>query len=155
MSNKDNSLSNTHEVGGVIYHIGDTENKGKKKDFYVREFVLEIKSNYKGTFYTTFNKFELKGENYVKMVDNYEVGDPVVVKFALDGRKWENPEGEEVFFLSLKAIEISQMPEALQDRKKDIDPDEFQYEMPLSELDKQLDKAIDNDKDDEDDGLPF
>lgn len=116
MSNQENNLGNFHQVGGILHHIADTENKSKKagKSFYIREFVLEIRATKGDRTFTSFAKFELKGDDYVKKVDTFEIGDPVVVTYVLDGRKW-SPKDEDkvVYFNSLKCLNVSQMPEAL------------------------------------------
>jgi len=151
---KKNNLSNYHQIGGVLYHIGNAINKGKKKDFYIKEFVLEIRSSRDGRPFTSFAKFEIKGEDKMYMTDAYEVGDPVVVTFTLDGRKWK-PEGEdEAIFNSLRVMGIEPMPAELsfdgeiEESKKEKDEKDYsQYIIP--------DLLKDEDVDDDFNDLPF
>ena len=110
---KKNNLSNYHQIGGVLYHIGNAKDRGKKKSFYIKEFILEIQVSRYGRTFSSFAKFEIKGEDKMRMTDPYEVGDPVVVTFTLDGRKWQ-PEGEEeTVFNSLRVMGIEPMPPEL------------------------------------------
>lgn len=117
------NTGNYHQIAGVLYHIGNAENKSRQPDksFYVKEFILEIKTSRGGRFYSAFAKFEIKGEDKMYMTDPYEVGDPVVVTFTLDGRKWKPPdEEEEIIFNSLRAIGVEHMPEESKEEETDV-----------------------------------
>ncbi len=70
--------------------------------FSVREFVIEI-SNDRG--WTDFVQFQLTN-NQCSLIDNFNVGDQITVTFDLRGRKWTNPQGQEVYFNTLSAWRI-------------------------------------------------
>jgi len=150
---KKNNLSNYHQIGGVLYHIGNAINKGKKKSFYIKEFILEIQASRYGRTFSSFAKFEIKGEDKMRMTDPFEVGDPVVVTFTLDGRKWQ-PEGEEeTVFNSLRVMGIEPMPPELTfegeieaGKKEKEEEGDSQYIIP---------EFLKDDEVIEDDDLPF
>ena len=154
MSGK-NELSNYHQLGGVLYKVGDAVNKTKdpkKKPFYILEFVLEVRENYYGKPVSTFAKFEIKDEDKFKMLDTYEIGDPIVVTFRVSGRKWKPDDGEERIFNSLVVSSITRMPEQLSfednnEKEKEEKHWSDDFFTPSSKK-----KEID---DDEDLGLPF
>jgi len=148
---KKNNLSNYHQIGGVLYHIGNAINKGKKKSFYIKEFILEIQASRYGRTFSSFAKFEIKGEDKMRMTDPFEVGDPVVVTFTLDGRKWQ-PEGEEeTVFNSLRVMGIEPMPPELtfEEEPKKNEKEEKDYSQYI------IPDLLKDDEVIEDDDLPF
>ena len=44
--------------------------------------------------------------NQCSLIDNFNVGDQITVTFDLRGRKWTNPQGQEVYFNTLSAWRI-------------------------------------------------
>ena len=72
--------------------------------FSVREFVLEIGNPQ--SQYTEHVLFQLTNQR-TTLVDQFQVGQEIVVDFDLQGRKWTNPEGRIVFFNRLNAWRIS------------------------------------------------
>jgi len=149
---KKNNLSNYHQIGGVLYHIGEAEPKGKN-NFYVKSIILEIHGIRNGKPTADWAKFEIKWEKNMHMTDPYEVGDPVVITFNLMGRKWKNKEGEEVIFNSLSVASIEPMPPELTfegeieaGKKEKEEEGDSQYIIP---------ELLKDDEVIEDDDLPF
>ena len=67
--------------------------------FQKREFVVEYSDNPQ---YPEYIKFELI-QDKCGLLDNFKVGDEVVVHFNLKGRKWTDPQGTVKYFNSLQA----------------------------------------------------
>ncbi len=67
--------------------------------FQKREFVVEYSDNPQ---YPEYIKFELI-QDKCGLLDNFKVGDEVVVHFNLKGRKWTDPQGVVKYFNSLQA----------------------------------------------------
>lgn len=90
------------QVIGKIEEIHDTVQR--TETFSVREFVLEISSP--SSQYSEHVLFQLT-QNRTTIVDQFQVGQEVMVDFDLQGRKWTNPEGRIVFFNRLNAWRIT------------------------------------------------
>ncbi len=90
------------ESVGTIHAIFDTKQITER--FQKREFVLEMSDNPK---YPQHVLFQLTGDR-VTNLDNFKVGDEVVVDFSLRGRRWESPQGEIKFFNSLDVWSVNQ-----------------------------------------------
>lgn len=90
------------QVIGKIEEIHDTVQR--TETFSVREFVLEISSP--SSQYSEHVLFQLTN-NRTTLVDQFQVGQEVMVDFDLQGRKWTNPEGRVVFFNRLNAWRIT------------------------------------------------
>lgn len=90
------------QVIGKIEEIHDTVQR--TETFSVREFVLEISSP--SSQYSEHVLFQLTN-NRTTIVDQFQVGQEVMVDFDLQGRKWTNPEGRIVFFNRLNAWRIT------------------------------------------------
>lgn len=90
------------QVIGKIEEIHDTVQR--TETFSVREFVLEISSP--SSQYSEHVLFQLTN-NRTTIVDQFQVGQEVMVDFDLQGRKWTNPEGRVVFFNRLNAWRIT------------------------------------------------
>ncbi|MFP4090034.1 MAG: DUF3127 domain-containing protein [Cyclobacteriaceae bacterium] len=85
------------DVKGTIIEISQTQQISDK--FQKREFVIEYADNPQ---YPEFVKFETI-QDKVNMLDEYKLGDEVVVYFNLKGRKWTDPQGQVKYFNSLQA----------------------------------------------------
>lgn len=90
------------QVVGKIEEIHEIVKR--TETFSVREFVLEITSQ--NSQYSEHVLFQLTNTR-TNIIDQYQVGQEVVVDFDLQGRKWTNPEGRVVFFNRLNAWRIS------------------------------------------------
>ncbi len=90
------------QVVGKIEEIHETMKR--TETFSVREFVLEISSQ--NSQYSEHVLFQLTNTR-TNIIDQYQIGQDVVVDFDLQGRKWTNPEGRVVFFNRLNAWRIS------------------------------------------------
>ena len=92
-----------YEYKGTVHRIGAVETVGKK-GFQKREIVLEPETQGK---FPTFGVFTLNGKDKVGLADNLSKGDAVTVRFAVDGREWEDRKtGKTRYFSSLSAIKI-------------------------------------------------
>ena len=69
------------------------------RDFKKREFILETDTE---TEYPQQIKFQLLKDK-VNMLDAIPMGTELTIHFNLQGRKWTNPEGKDVWFNSLNA----------------------------------------------------
>lgn len=90
-------------VSGKIREI--FPEKQIKETFKKREFVIDYlpESNYPQLI-----KFELVNEG-CSLINGYSIGDEVEVVFELTGREWINPEGERIYFTTLRALKISRL----------------------------------------------
>jgi hypothetical protein len=86
---------------GKIYKILDTQQVTEK--FRKREFVLEVTNN---PAYVQKVLFTLILDN-VSMLDGFNVGDEVSVKFNLKGKEWTSPNGDVKYFNTLEAETIT------------------------------------------------
>lgn len=85
------------EVKGKLIEIYDTAQISDR--FQKREFVIEYAENPQ---YPEFIKFE-SVQDKCAMLDEYTLGDEVIVYFNLKGRKWTDRQGETKYFNSLQA----------------------------------------------------
>ncbi len=120
------------EVHGVIYKKYDARTVGKKKPFTKREFIVEERSESPYGNMVNFLKFLLTGRD-TAYIDNFDIGDRVVVVANVRGSKWKPPDKKEtVFFTELRVIEI---------HYDDIDrSEEKQEEEDVFTSDKELDE---------------
>jgi hypothetical protein len=88
------------QITGIVYRIFDTQQVNPT--FRKREFVVEYSEN---PSYPQFIKFETIQEKCDDL-NNFKLGDKVEVSFNLKGRKWINPQNQEVFFNTLDAWRI-------------------------------------------------
>ena len=86
------------QIEGKIVEIFDKQQVSSS--FTKREFVVETEDQY-----PQMVKFELT-QNKCDDIDGYNKGDQVNVHFNVRGRKWTNPKGEDVYFVSLNAWRI-------------------------------------------------
>ncbi len=92
-------------VEGTIYKIFDAQNKGKSEDkpFWIREFVIYEQD---GKF-DNYHKLQMTGKDNMTELDKFNELDEVVCDIAINGRKWQNTRLEEVFFTTLKCINLA------------------------------------------------
>lgn len=88
------------EISGKLIEIFDTVQINDS--FRKREFVLEYSEN---SQYSEFIKFELF-QDKSDIINNFKVGDEVVVAFNLKGRKWNDPKGGVKYFNTLQAWRV-------------------------------------------------
>ena len=95
------------EVRGKLLKKYDTVNvsKNPQTPFNKREFVLEITETSKVGTFTETCLFELTKDKCSKL-DSFNEGDPILVKFGLKGRAWENQQGETKYFNNLSAWDL-------------------------------------------------
>ncbi|WPP50113.1 DUF3127 domain-containing protein [Catalinimonas niigatensis] len=85
------------EVKGTLIEIYDTAQISDR--FQKREFVIEYADNPQYPEYIKFESIQDK----CAMLDEYQLGDEVIVYFNLKGRKWTDRQGETKYFNSLQA----------------------------------------------------
>ncbi|MBQ3634062.1 MAG: DUF3127 domain-containing protein [Bacteroidales bacterium] len=90
------------QIVGKIHEIHETVNR--TETFQVREFVLEVSSA--TSQYMDYVLFQLTNQR-TGLIDMYKVGQQVVVDFDIQGRKWKNPEGKDVYFNRLNVWRLS------------------------------------------------
>ncbi len=90
------------QIVGKIHEIHETVNR--TETFQVREFVLEVSSA--TSQYMDYVLFQLTNQR-TGLIDMYQVGQQVVVDFDIQGRKWRNPEGKDVYFNRLNVWRLS------------------------------------------------
>jgi hypothetical protein len=88
------------EVQGKIVEIFDTVQVSD--NFRKREFVIEYADNPQ---YPEFLKFECI-QDKCTLLDEFSVGQEVMVNLNLKGRKWTDPQGNVKYFNSLQAWKI-------------------------------------------------
>lgn len=67
---------------GQIAYIGEIENKGKEKEFLVREMVVKTQEQYPQPI-----KFQMT-QDKCNIVEGYELGDLITVHFDIRGNEW-------------------------------------------------------------------
>ena len=87
------------ELTGVIKEIGTTQEFGQN-GFTKRQLVLETDGEYPQKFGIEFIK------DKTKVLDNYNVGENVVVGVNLRSRSYTNKDFEEVYITSLQGWRI-------------------------------------------------
>lgn len=95
----------SYTVTAKLHEIGETQVVSER--FKKREFVVITERLGGPTVYTEFIKFQIV-QDYVNLLDEYNVGDMVEVSFDLKGRKWDDPKsGETKYFTNLQAWKLS------------------------------------------------
>jgi len=86
------------EIKGKLIVINPTQQVSEK--FAKREFVIETEEQYpqKVMFQLTQDKCDY--------MDNFKIGQKVVVGFNLRGREWTSPQGEVKYFNTLEAWKV-------------------------------------------------
>ena len=88
------------ETVGKLHTIFETKQISEK--FSKREFVVELADNPK---YPQTVLFQLTGDRCA-MLDEFRVGDTVMIEFSLRGREWRSPSGEIKYFNSLDVWKV-------------------------------------------------
>jgi len=89
-------------ITGTVHKVFDTITVGAN-NFQKREFVLRTDEN---SPYPQLVKFEL-AQDKCSLIDGYQPGEIIDVKFNLRGREWTNPKGEVVYFNTLSPWAIN------------------------------------------------
>jgi len=93
----------SYNLRGKICELWPTQQKTEK--FRKREFVVEVNStNERGTF-IEYILLQLV-QNNCDELDSFNIGDMVIVRWSLMGRKW-GKKGEEKYFTNVEALEIT------------------------------------------------
>ncbi len=87
------------EIKGKIKKIFETKTFGQS-GFRKREVILVTHEQY-----PQFLKIEFV-QDKVDLLDQFKPGDDVVISFDLRGREWVNPEGETIYFNSIRGWRI-------------------------------------------------
>ncbi len=101
----------------LIREIQQISDKFKKREFVVTENSGQYPQHI--IFQAT--------QDRVDLLDGFNIGDSVEVKFNLRGREWTNPEGEVKYFNSMdcwalsKEEQTEQIPEAIKQDGEDDD----------------------------------
>ena len=88
------------ETVGKLHTIFETKQVSER--FSKREFVVELTDNPK---YPQTVLFQLTGDRCA-ILDDFKVGDAVMVEFSLRGREWRSPQGETKYFNSLDVWKV-------------------------------------------------
>lgn len=97
-------MSKSFEVQGVVHSIDETKTYGQN-GFTKREFVLKLTGEDENPSYPNYVALELIKDKCALM-DQYQVGDELVVSFNLSGRLWTKPGNPERCFTSLQAWRV-------------------------------------------------
>lgn len=89
------------KIQGKIVQIYETQTIGASS-FRKREFVLMYAEN---PTYPEYIKLEVV-QDKCDMMNDFNVGQDVDVNYNLKGRKWTNPQGEEVYFNTIQAWRV-------------------------------------------------
>lgn len=116
------------KLAGTIYKIFPAQNKGKSEDkpFWIRDFVIYEKDGK----HDNYHKLQMTGKDNTSELDKFNELDEVVCLIAINGRKWQNTRLEEVFFTTLKCLQIAQnlteeyQPFETAPEPKSLDPQE-------------------------------
>jgi hypothetical protein len=84
------------QITGKLIKLFKTQTVGTS-NFEKREFILLTDTN---TEYPQELKFQLLKDK-VNLLDNVSIDSEITIHFNLQGRKWTNPEGKDVWFNSL------------------------------------------------------
>jgi hypothetical protein len=95
------------QIIGTVYRIFETQQINAT--FRKREFVVEYSENPNYPQYIKFEAIQEKCDD----LNNIKIGDRVEVSFNLKGRKWINPQNQEVFFNTLDAWRIVKLDSSM------------------------------------------
>lgn len=97
-------MSKSFEVQGVIHSIGDTQSFGQN-GFTKREFVIKVTGEGENPTYPNYLALELLKDK-CDLMDQYQLGQEIIVHFNLSGRLWAAQGKPEKCFTSLQAWRI-------------------------------------------------
>jgi len=105
------------EVQGKIKLIGDTQTIGTN-NFRKRELVIVTAEQYPQSIQIEFI------QDKVEELNNFQVGQDVIVHINIRGREWTNPQGEVKYFNSLQGwrIQVGQNAAAGQTAQANVTP---------------------------------
>lgn len=113
------------EIKGTIKKIGNTKTFGDN-GFQKRELVVETVGNYPETLLIEFV------QDKTAILDNYNVGNNVIVGINLRGREWTNPEGEVKYFNSIQGWRIANEAEVVKTPPMEMTrPDDQSNDLPF------------------------
>jgi|YNPMSStandDraft_2_1061718.scaffolds.fasta_scaffold05280_2 hypothetical protein len=95
------------QIIGTVYRIFETQQINAT--FRKREFVVEYSENPNYPQYIKFEAIQEKCDD----LNNIKIGDRVEVSFNLKGRKWINPQNQEIFFNTLDAWRIVKLDSSM------------------------------------------
>lgn len=98
-------MSESYVTQGVIHSIGQTTEYGQN-GFTKREFVIKLTGEGENAEYPNHVAFDLTKDKCALM-DSYQVGHEIKVRFNLGGRLWEGNGKGERCFVSLSAWKIA------------------------------------------------
>jgi hypothetical protein len=93
----------TFDYTGTIHFIKEKQEVSSK--FSKQEFVVYTRTKKKNFIIINTVTFQTINDMCNMLID-LEIGDRVSIKFRLDGRRWKNKNGVEMFFNSLNAIQV-------------------------------------------------
>jgi len=128
------------QIIGTVYRIFDTQQVNPT--FKKREFVVEFSENPNYPQYIKFEAIQEKCDD----LNNFKIGDRVEISFNLKGRKWINPQNQEVFFNTLDAWRIVKLDSTTVNNKDTNQANN--HSMPSS-------KDVVTNSEDNNDDLPF
>ena len=95
------------QIIGTVYRIFEIQQINAT--FRKREFVVEYSENPNYPQYIKFEAIQEKCDD----LNNIKIGDRVEVSFNLKGRKWINPQNQEIFFNTLDAWRIVKLDSSM------------------------------------------
>ncbi|MBN2342577.1 MAG: DUF3127 domain-containing protein [Deltaproteobacteria bacterium] len=110
-------MSKNFEIQGLIHSIGTTTEYGSN-GFTKREFVIKLTGEDENPAYPNHLALELIKDKCA-MMDSYNVGDEINVRFNLSGRLWQGSGKPERCFTSLQAWKVEPVQSG---RNADVDP---------------------------------
>ncbi|BFM15511.1 hypothetical protein R50073_16940 [Maricurvus nonylphenolicus] len=103
-------MSQSFQIQGEIHSIGHTNEYGNN-GFTKREFVIKLTGPGENSNYPNYINLELVKDNCALM-DNYNLGDEIIVHFNLQGRLWAGNGNGEKCFNSLQAWRVQPAAQA-------------------------------------------
>ena len=88
------------EITGKIKKIDETKTVGAS-GFKIREMVVTTDEQYPQHILVQF------AQDKCVLLNNYKVGESVVIGINLRGREWTNPQGEAVYFNTIQGWKIN------------------------------------------------
>ena len=157
----------TIEFGAVLYLKRETLCLGAKQNFFKREIIVEeTNPAASGKVYTELIKMFVIGQDNCDAVDNFAIGDRILIKCTIKGRPWESPDKGTVYFTELNVLalhpaddeygntEAGDNPES-----RYINPNDLTHEDILLDLEKKEEATKPEEKtlfgDDPESDLPF
>ena len=113
-----------YELAGNLHKKYEAVNVSKDpaKEFWKREFVVEVtETNSQGVFVDTI-KFELL-QDKTSLLDAFNEGDAIKIQFGISGRAWTKQGATEpTYFNNLKAWKIEKAEGSMQAPSNDVPP---------------------------------